>query len=569
MNQPQHAGAARPAFASAAVGLCTWVALALNSAQAQLPGFDHASGFYESAFLLALSAPVKGATIYFTTNGATPQPATALRYQGPLPISTTTIVRAVAFDRGQPLTAVATRTYLFIPVILRQTAGQFPAFWGTNGSELVPAHYAMSADLAQNTQSREIVAEGLGSLPSLSIVTDPENLFASDTGIYLHPLERGTAWERPASVEMLAQGGRDGFRADCGLRIHGGMSRHPEQTPKHSFRLTFKRRYGSAQLHFPLFGAEAPRDFDELILRAGGSDSWLDSDGERRHRAAYIRDEWMRRSLHAMGYPSSRGSFVHLYLNGLYWGLYNLCERPGAALLAGDQTDSALEFDAIKAGKAESGDPVAWTKMMALANAGLGDQHSYDEISHYLDLTELADYLILNFYAGNSDWDRSANWFAARPRTPGGRFRFLVWDAECTLQELEANTLDFDDDESPPRLFHMLSENPAFRSLFADRAQRLLFGSGALEPQAAAERYRALANSVAKALAAEAARWGTYRRDMHPYKSGPYDCYTVEDHWQPEVNRLLTRYFPQRRGIVLDQFRERGLFPPINAPVHN
>jgi hypothetical protein len=260
---------------------------------------------------------------------------------------------------------------------------------------------------------------------------------------------------------------------------------------------------------------------------------------------------------------------VHLYLNGLYWGLYNLCERPGAALLAGDQTDSAPEFDAIKAGKVESGDQVAWTQMMALANAGLGDQRSYDELSHYLDLAELADYLILNFYAGNSDWDRSANWFAARPRTPGGRFRFLVWDAECTLQELEANTLDFDDDESPPRLFHMLSENPAFRSLFADRAQRLLFGSGALAPQAAAERYRALANSVAKALAAEAARWGTYRRDVHPYKSGPYDCYTVEDHWELEVNRLLTRYFPQRRGTVLDHFRERGLFPPVNSAAHN
>src|SRR5664280_2420282 len=111
--------------------------------------------------------------------------------------------------------------------------------------------------------------------------------------------------------------------------------------------------------------------------------------------------------------------------------------------------------------------------MLVQANSGVSDERGSEEIGQPLDLVELADYLILNFYAGNSDWDRSANWFAARPRTSGGRFRFFVWDAERILEDLEADTLDFDDDESPPRLFHRLSENAAFRRLFAARAQRL------------------------------------------------------------------------------------------------
>jgi hypothetical protein len=196
----------------------------------------------------------------------------------------------------------------------------------------------------------------------------------------------------------------------------------------------------------------------------------------------------------------------------------------------------------------------------------VSDDRSYEEIGQHLDLPALADYMILNFYAGNSDWDRSANWFAARPRTHGGRFRFFVWDAERTLEDLEINTLDFDDDESPLRLFHKLSENTAFRRLFAAHLQRLLFDNGPLSPRISAERYRTLANSVAKALAAEAARWGNYRRDVYQFKTGPYECCTVEEHWQPEIDRILTRYFPQRRGVVLNQFRERGLFPPINAP---
>ena len=476
-------------------------------------------------------------------------------------------MRAAAFDRDVSLTRTAARTYLFIPTILTQTGAQLPSVWGTNGAQLVPAQYEMPRTITEDTASRQRLMKGLRSLPALSIVADPEDLFSPATGIYLHPTERGAAWERPVSIEMLDPQGRSGFRADCGIRIHGGVSRRPEQSPKHSFRLVFKQCYGSVKLSYPLFGTEGMREFSGLLLRAGNNDSWLDSNGEQRHRAAYVRDEWMRKSMQAMGYPSARGSFVHLYLNGLYWGLYNLCERPGPSMFAGDQADSTPEFDVRKGGETESGDKRAWDKMMALANFGVSGEHSYAEIGRYLDLPALADFLILNLYAGNSDWDRSANWFAVRPRAPGGRFRFYVWDAERTLEDPAADTLDFDDDESPPRLFHSLSENAAFRKLFAARVQQLLFGNGPLAPEVSAERFRTLANSVATAMTVEAARWGTYRRDVYQFKTGPYERYTVEDHWQPEINRILTGYFPQRRDILLNQFRERGLFPPRNAPV--
>jgi len=531
--------------------------------------FDHTSGFYQSAFDLALSGQVERVVIYYTTNGASPQPASALLYTRPIAITTTTIVRAAAFGQRTNLIDTAARTYLFVPDILRQTGARLPRAWGTNQGRPILPHYGMATANAENAASRQAVAEGLRSGLTLSIVADPDDLFSWETGIYVHPLERGAAWERPVSVEMIDAEGRPAFQCAGGLRIHGSMSRHPEESPKHSFRLTFRPRYGSARLHFPVFGPGGVQEFDALVLRAGNNNSWLDSNGEGRRRADYIRDEWMRQSMLAMGYPSARGIFVHLYLNGLYWGLYNLCERPSTSLLAGDQTIPATGFDARRADKTESGDQVAWASMMALANSGVSDERGYEEIGQHLDLAELADYLILNFYAGNSDWDRSANCFAARPRTSGGRFRFFVWDAERTLEDLEADTLDFDDDESPPRLFHRLSENAAFRRLFAARAQRLLFNNGPLAPDISAERYRTLADAIAKPLTAEAARWGNYRRDVHQYKTGPYERYTVEGHWQPEIHRILTRYFPERRGILLDQFRERGLFPPADAPPRN
>jgi hypothetical protein len=314
-------------------------------------------------------------------------------------------------------------------------------------------------------------------------------------------------------------------------------------------------------LRVPLFGPDSAREFDDLVLRAGSNDSWLDSNGAHRRRATYLRDEWMRRSMRDLGYPSARGCFVHLYLNGLYWGLYNLCERPGPSLLERNGA-AAIDYDFRKADEIESGDSAAWDKMMALANAGVADERSYRNIREYLDLTELVDFLILNFYVGNSDWDRSANWWAIRPRIPGGKFQFLVWDAERILKDPEINTVDFDDDESPTRLFSKLSENAAFRTFFAERAHRLLFDNGPLSPEFSAARFRTLADSVRKALPAEAIRWGGYRRDVHQYKTGPFERCTTQQHWQPEVSRILTGFFPQRREILLDQFRERGLFPP-------
>jgi hypothetical protein len=528
--------------------------------------FDHASGYYESPFSLKISVSDMDATIYYTTNGDTPRPATALRYSDKISVTTTIIVRAAAFNQGKPQTSIGVRTFLFPSAILGQTGAQLPITWGSNGSQPIPAHYEMSVAFAKNAASHRKLVEGLRSLPALSIVTDQDNLFSAETGIYLHPAERGAAWERPATIELFNANGRNGFQIDCGFRIHGGMSRQPEESPKHSFRLVFRERYGNNALRFPLFGTGGGQEFNDLILRAGNNDSWLDSDGIHRRQATYIRDEWMRRSMQAMGYPSARGSFVHLYLNGLYWGLYNLCERPSPSWLTTNQTNAVAEFDFRKGDRTESGDDAIWSQMLALANSGVSDDRNYGEIGQLLDLPALADYMILNFYAGNSDWDRSANWIAARPRTPDGRFRFFVWDAERTLEDPAINTLDFDDDESPLRLFHKLSENAAFRKLFAARVQRLLFDSGPLSPETSEERYRTLADSVAKAMTSEAARWGNYRRELYPFKTGPYEGYTAEKHWQPEVNRILTRYFPQRRGAVLNQFRERGLFPVIETP---
>jgi len=542
---------------------CLWtVGIILGAGQPAFGGeveFDHPGGFCDGDFALALAASTEHATIYYTTNGEEPRPDNASRYLHPIAIASTTIVRAAAFDSQTNPAGCGARTFLFASDVLNQTGAHFPQIWGTNGGKAVLAEYGMSTGGEKDAGLREKVMAGLRSLDTCCIIADPADLFSAETGIYAHPLERGGAWERRVSLEMFEAGGRSAFRCDCGLRIHGGTSRQPKETPKHSFRLVFKKRYGPARFHFPVFGPVCAQDFGDLILRAGNNDSWSAGRGEGRRQVTYLRDEWMRRTMLDLHQPSARGCFVHLYLNGLYWGVYNLCERPGSDLLGSTSTDPA-GFDVRKGGQTVAGDALAWDGMMALANRGLSDEGSYEEIGRRLDIGEFADYMILNLYAGNSDWDRSANWYAIRPRTAAGRFQFLVWDGECTLGQLNADTQDLDDDESPQRLFHKLSENSAFRRLFAAGAKQLLFNAGALAPEKNAARFQGLANAIAAAMWAEAARWGNHDPARQSGHVDLYGASIADQLWQPEVRRLLEQYFPQRRAFVLNQFRERGLY---------
>jgi hypothetical protein len=345
---------------------------------------------------------------------------------------------------------------------------------------------------------------------------------------------------------------------NCGIRIQGGWNRRPEESPKHSFRLVFKKQYGPGKLKYPLFGDTG--DFDTLVLRGGCNNTWLHWSGAERARGDFIRDQWMRDTLRAMGHPSARGLFVHLYLNGLYWGLYNPCERPSAPFVAAHFGGVAADYDVRNGDHVLEGDDTAWQKLMALANAGVAGEREFAAIQELLDVPQLIDFLIINFYGANADWDHASNWYAARRRHPPGRFQFFIWDGERTLEDLTANSMAFDDDQSPPRLFQKLRVNDEFRRLFAAQARHHLTGDGALTPTKAAERYQQWVRQIDSAVVAESARWGDYRRDKHPYKIGPYELYTRNEHWRPEIHRLLNDYFPKRTEVVIKQFSDAGLY---------
>ncbi|MDF7800152.1 lamin tail domain-containing protein [Pontiellaceae bacterium B1224] len=512
-------------------------------------------GFYSNAFDVIISTDTGGATIHYTLDGSTPSEVNGIEYTAPIPIAGTTVLRAIAFKAGWESSDVDTQTYIFPEDVVQQPelpAG-WPAVWTGDYSD-----YEMDPDIITNpVYAAEFPAVFLR-IPTISIVTDQDNLFGS-SGIYDNSTREGVAWERPASAELIHPDGSKGFQVNCGLRIQGGASRIASRSAKHSFRLLFKDIYGPTKLNYDLFKDSPVDSFDTIILRAGYNNSWIHMSGSQRNKAQYARDLFARRAQAAMGQPASHGMYVHLYVNGLYWGIYNPSERPEATFASDHMGGDKDEWDATNSGTTPftDGDAVAYETMVDIATNGLSSLADYQTFMQYCDVENLADYMIVNHFIGNGDWDHK-NWYGARRRRAGEGYKFFCWDSEQSLTSAGANTTGKHNSGKPTDLFHNARTNEEFRLLFADRLHKHLFNDGALTPASTSNLWKEISNELDDVVVAESARWGDWRTTNVPY--------TVNDHYLPEQTNILHTILPGRTVVVLDQYVSMGLYPDLAAP---
>lgn len=522
----------------------------LDCATTSPVAFSAERGFYEVPFELTLSTATPGATIHYTLDGSDPTPAHGTVYAGPIEVATTAMVRAMAFGPGLDPTSSITHTYIFLEDVLTQSIADQPPEY------LFPvADYEMDPAVVNDPRYADEIVGDLKAIPTMSIVTDVDHLFGPANGIYTHRSGEGVAWERPTSVELIPAEGsaQPGFQINCGIRIQGGVSRLSD-SGKYNLRLLFKSVYGPSKLVYPLFPGSSVDSFDTVVLTATHGHSWHAGFSD----AEYIRDTWLKDTQLAMGQASSHCTYVHLYLNGRYWGLYRPTERPSAPFLASWYGGVEEDYDALNSGQAVDGDRDAWETMMNLAKGPVDTLAGYDAVLEYLDVVNFADYMISNIFAGNYDWP-DKNWYAGRKREPGAGYRFFNWDGEETLMSVGANRTALGAADSPGALYQLLRRSPEFRLLFGDRVHKHLQNGGALTPEATAARWRARRDEIFGAIVGESARWGDGRRTGNPY--------TRDIEWIIENQRLLLSYFPARTAVQLDQFRKADLYPSIDAPV--
>jgi len=549
--------------------------------------FSFDRGFYTEPNDLTLSCRTLGAKIVYTLDGSEPyypeegdarlQNGSVYSDTEPLLIDKTTVLRAAAFRSGYKPSNVDTQTYVFVQDVAAQSAAPegFPATWPVGTPD-----YEMDPDVTQDARYKNKMEDSLMSLPTLSIVGDVQDLFGEE-GIYANPVSSGQAWERAVSMEWIQPDVARGFRVNCGLRIDGTNFRQHTVSRKHSLRLLFKNIYGPARLDFPLLGDNGPESFDTLILRAGEADSYAWQGAL--YTEQFIRDEFTRRLQAQTGQASARGRFVHVYLNGLYWGLYNVAERPdqdvSAQAYGGDPADWDVLYDLGEVGHVGAqdlqGDFKAWNEMLALCKAAGGSYSQFqkvqglepngmplDGVTPLLDLDNYLDYLIVNLWAGHWDWPWK-NWWAGRDASDlSTGFKFFVWGSESSMgnsrdrSSLDKNAL-YNDFSGVGLMHRYLMPNEEYRLRFADRVQRLLFADGPFTASALNETYGDLSSTVESAIIAESARWG----DMH------HDTPLVQQDWLAERDWMLGTYLTLRSDIVLDQFIEAGLYPDVESPV--
>jgi hypothetical protein len=530
------------------------------------PGVNHERGFCDAPFDLVMACDTPAAVVRYTTDGSEPgvqvgRFLTGSIYVGPVRITTTTCLRVRATKPGWLPSRVATHTYIFPDDVIRQPAKPpgFPPLWvGT------AADYEMDPDVVNDPAYRDEIVPALRSLRTMSIVMAPEDLFDHERGIYSNAVNRGDEWERPASVEIINPDGTTGYSGSCGILIHSYSWRTHERTKKHSFRLEFRRRYGPPKMEYKLF-PDAPVDrFDSIVLRAQHGRSWAGQ--QYPEQAQYLRDAFARDTAHDMGKIDGHATFVHLYLNGLYWGLYNPVERPDAQFAEEYFGGSDEDYDALNrrtsTNEALDGDLIRYNEMLALADQGLTSPDAYARIQRYVDLDNLIDFFLIHQYTTNKDGPeifQSNNQRAIGSRVGDPMFRFFVWDMEYSLwNATDFLNIEVDVPTSASHVYTKLRANPEFRLRYADRVHKHLFHDGALTPAAAATRWETRAQEIYGAIVCESARWGDAQR-ARPY--------TRNIEWMAERNRLLTAYFPHRTGILLGQLKAAGLYPPVEAPV--
>lgn len=556
------------------------------------PTLSVGHGFFTNQFEVQLRGTTPGALLSYTTNGSLPGPTNGVVIVPAAPdglaaatvtVRTTTALRVASFaPEFQPSPAVA-QTYVFAADVARQPVrpAGLPATWADGAA----ADYQVDPDVVTRTLPGYGFTEALRALPTLSLVADPRDLWDRSAGIYANSTVRGDAWERPASAELLTTNGA-GFQINCGMHIHGNVSRQNDFTAKHSFRLVFRRDYGPTDLEYPLFGPGGQR-FDELVLKGLSTDTWpcveWGPNGEGfvrwyRKDATYIRDQWVRDAFNDMGQTGCRGRFVHLFLNGLYWGVYNLTEHPSASFQAANYGGDKDDYDVFKDfAELDNGTRDAWNAMMTTLASGLGTETAYQRVEGrnadgsrnpalpwHLNVDNLIDYMILHIAIGADDWPNH-NWWAARRRGDAGEgFRFFPWDQEISISSLQRTRTSWgplyeevDAPETPAFPYARLRSNANFRLRFADRVQRHFFHGGALTPAANEARWQARVDELDRAIVAESARWGDARRS-EPYRR--------EVEWLAANRWMREQFWPQNHQIALNRFKRAGLYPSLAAP---
>ncbi|RZN90146.1 MAG: hypothetical protein EVB10_03235, partial [Verrucomicrobiaceae bacterium] len=573
-------------------------------------------GVYDTAFDLIITTKTEGAEIRYTTDGTPPNENSGKIYTSPISITGTTVVRALAHKPGFQSTNVDTHSYIFpddvygaqfsealtaVPTISLVTQANY---------DLRLMSVASTSELPSRTNERPESSQVIVALVSGNIhvriinvhirrsqetnrleyqtvidksesqltngveKTDLQNLLNQapfpDTAAISPETQReiidkaiaisghtprtpfledsnNDYIEHKSSIEMIYPDGKPGFQEDAGMTNFGGGYTN---FTKKSFRLYFRKKYGTAKLKHPIFdGFEynniPPTDeFDAINLRSGSHDM--------SRRGGYMASRFVDDTMLDMGQIAPHGRFVHVYLNGQYWGQYHLRERWDAEMASNYFGGKKEDYDAISSnnngsefqnGSSYDGTADFWNETRSL----LSGPDPFLNASKHIDIANVIDFMLL-WTSGECESEFRS--FGSRSQEVP--FKFMIRDPDGFLPRGGWSSPHPVTHNGPLRAMTELRTggNPDYNILLADRIHKHYFNNGAMTAEASTERLRKRFEEMRPGFAAEARRW---------------NFLTVRS-WESYVNSWLNTQLPRRSASTMQQLRQAGMYPDVLAP---
>ena len=331
---------------------------------------DQKSGIYKSKITVTLSCVQPNAKIYYTTDGSTPNENSKL-YTSPITVSSGCPVRAVSKSSGNI------------------------------DSDVVTANYLFNADHH--------------GLPVIFLTTDHDRIFGGG-GIYYAPL--GSTRRVTANIELLEADGT-GFNETVLVRKHGNMSSFD---PQKSFAVYFRESAGKSSLEYDLFPGDPDgvKTFKSFLLRTSGND-WDDLKCKDAFIAMLARQEM------DLDYQSYRPAV--LYINGKYWGIYNIRDQQNEDYLASHHGINPDKVDIISFGHGvHEGSYTEYNKLINFVTSkDLNKESNWQQLESMMDVNNMIDTYLCHIYYGNFDTVNIKWW---REKKEGAKWRWLLYDLD-------------------------------------------------------------------------------------------------------------------------------------------
>lgn len=398
------------------------------------PGLNIQGGFFSESFIVKLTDESNADITYYTTDGTNPTAGSAVFGTDGVNISKTTVLKIQTIQEGNIPSEIEVETYFF----------------------------------NKNHQ-----------LPVVSIVTEPDDFFGQDHGIYVHYEDD---IEVPIHIELFEEDGSLGFKSHAGAQVYGSYSQRFDQK---SLSVYFRGKYGNSELDYELFEEKNINKFQSFILRNAGND----------FGAAHMRDAAMSTIIEDvldLDYQAYRPAVV--YINGEYWGVQNFREKISEHFIASNRDVDPDEIDILEAGEEPAvvhGSIDDWNIFWdALMDANMGNDEDFASVTSHIDLDNFIDYWATEVFYANTDWPAINNKFW-KERSPEGKWRWIIFDLDHGFNlysgdgdynlDMMEHVLQRDPDQlkygNPlwaTQLFRTLMENDEFEARFVTRISGLM-----------------------------------------------------------------------------------------------